>query len=444
MAEQGIVLTKNNDGTLPLATLPKQKVFITGPTAHSLTYQSGGWTWQWQGAPPPFMNRTSWFTYGTTVYQALAATIQSGGTGGKLVYSCGVDIRGGECKDGDLTTSASGSLVEQIKDWIGLGEPDTSIQRAVDQAKGSDVVIVCVGEEAYAEKPGDIRSMYLPQGQQDLVRALKKAGHKVVLVYFGGRPRLLGDMVVRLCSYCIYKCNDARIYETLSHTCVLLHLRQDNSDAVLIGFLPGPSAGQAVVNIISGLTNPSGRLPVTYPKFEDGGGLPYFHTISDQCTQGKGDEPMPHYQYVPCEVQWPFGHGLSYTSFSYSNLTLSLQSINYVPSVHRHMQENGKLTVSVTVKNIGTMSGSEVVFFFTFDESRHTTPEYKRLRSFQKVHLKVGDETTVSMDLTADDLKYIGPHDETHWIIEDGQQFRVGVGATTDCRVDQGSHTILS
>jgi beta-glucosidase len=203
MAVQGIVLTKNQNGALPIETLPERKILITGPTAHSLIFQSGGWTWQWQGVLPATNNRSSWFTYGTTVYQALASAVKSGGStkSDQLVFSCGVDIRGGECQDDPNVsfTSDAGSLVEKFEDWLGLGEPETSIQRAVDQAKGSDVVIVCVGEEAYAEKPGDIRSMYLPQGQQDLVRALKKANHKIVLVYFGGRPRLLGDMAVRLC-----------------------------------------------------------------------------------------------------------------------------------------------------------------------------------------------------------------------------------------------------
>ncbi len=198
------------------------------------------------------------------------------------------------------------------------------------------------------------------------------------------------------------------------------------------------------MDVISGKVNPSGKLPVTYPKFEDGGGLPYFHTVSDQCNQGKGDEPLPHYQYVPCEVQWPFGLGLSYTTFSYSNLTLSSQVINYFPSGQRHVQVSDKLNVSVTVKNTGTVPGAEVIFFFTFDESRHTTPEYKRLRSSEKVHLNVGEEATVGMDLSADDLKYVGPHDDTHWIMEDGQQFRIGVGAGTDCRSNPASQSLCS
>ena len=84
-------------------------------------------------------------------------------------------------------------------------------------------------------------------------------------------------------------------------------------DAVLVGFLPGPDAGQAVVDILSGKVNPSGRMPLTYPKYQDGGGIPYYHSVSDQCTSGDG--PLPHWSYVPCEVQWHFGHGHSYTQF---------------------------------------------------------------------------------------------------------------------------------
>ena len=228
-------------------------------------------------------------------------------------------------------------------------------------------------------------------------------------MYFGGRPRLIADVV-------------------------------DDVDAVLVGFLPGPDAGQAVVDILSGTVNPSGRLPMTYPKVPDGSGGPYFHSVSDQCTRGDG--PLPHWEYVPCEVQWPFGHGLSYTSFEYSKLDVSTHEIHYSP-VGTDVKHS--TTISVQVQNTGSVSGSETVLFFTFDEHRSVTPEYKRLRYFDKVHLEPGEATTVSFSISTTDenFHFVGPHDDTHYVLEDGLSFRVGVGLV-DCRNGPGGTDMCS
>lgn len=256
------------------------------------------------------------------------------------------------------------------------------------------------------EKPGDIRSADLAAGQYELVGYLKQSTKaKIVLVYFGGRPRLLRQVV-------------------------------DSADAILIGFLPGPSAGRAIADLISGKENPSGKLPITYPMYQDSGGSPYFHTMSDQCTKQNADAPLPHYEYVPCNVQWPFGFGLSYTYFEYSQLSLSTKRLHYsAAGSERHLSaDDESLTVSINVKNKGTVDGYETVFFFTFDESRITTPEYKRLRAFEKVYLAAGEDKTVSATISVNDLKFIGPHDDTHFILQDGLKFRIGVGCQTDCR----------
>jgi beta-glucosidase len=170
---------------------------------------------------------------------------------------------------------------------------------------------------------------------------------------------------------------------------------------------------------LSGKVNPSGRLPITYPRYDDSGGIPYFRAVSDQCTSGSGT--LPHYESVPCEVEWPFGHGLSYTMYEYSDLVVT--------------GGRGKdLIVSVKVQNTGAFAGSETVMFFTFDLYRSTTPEYKRLRAFEKIHLEVGQEETVTKIVPADDLKFIGPHDDKHYISDPQLSFLVGVGASTDCR----------
>ena len=352
MVRQSIVLAKNENHILPLSSSLRLRVHVTGPTANSRVYQSGGWSYQWSGAPDE-----SWFTYGSTVTEALSSEWN-------VSHTCGTDILGEEC------------------------EPQ-SVAKAVEAAKDAQVVFVCVGEEAYTEKPGDIRSLSLPQGQYDLVDALSsETDTPIVLVYFGGRPRLLNKMV-------------------------------EQADAVLLGFLPGPSAGDALVEIVSGRVNPSARLPITYPLADDGGGSPYFQTLSSQCTAGEG--PLPHKSYVPCDVQWPFGHGLSYTSFAYSDLVAS-------GSIGKDWQ------VSVKVKNTGGVAGAEAVLFFTFVDARSTTPEYKRLRAFDKVYLEPDQETVVTQTIAAADLRFVGPHDDRHYILDPNMTFWIGVGASTDCR----------
>jgi beta-glucosidase len=159
------------------------------------------------------------------------------------------------------------------------------------------------------------------------------------------------------------------------------------------------------------------------------------HSVSDQCTSGDGT--LPHFSKLPCEVQWQFGHGLSFTQFEYSDLTLSSDTISY-RAVGQASQSTASdtLDVSVCVKNIGDRAGSETVMFYTFDESRHTTPEVKRLRSFEKIFLVPGQEITVkaSFSLKDPDFLYVGPHDDSHLVIQNGMRFIVGVGAETNCR----------
>ena len=212
-------------------------------------------------------------------------------------------------------------------------------------------------------------------------------------------------------------------------------MQQEFADAIILAFLPGPSGGQAVADVLSGAINPSGKLPITYPKYGDGGGSPYFHTVSDQCTGGDETSPLPHWQYGQCEVQWPFGFGLSYTVFEYSQLSLSTKRLQYTPE---GMQgKNEPLTISVDVKNKGSRAGYDTVLFFSFDEARSTTPEYKMLRAFEKIFLEPGEEKTVSVSIPIDTFKFVGAHDDTHFILEDGLQFSIGVGAKTDCRTDE-------
>lgn len=201
-------------------------------------------------------------------------------------------------------------------------------------------------------------------------------------------------------------------------------LPQDYVDAFIIAFLPGPESGKAVIDLINGHFNPSGKLPITWPKSVDGAGAPYFYPISENCKD-----------YMPCDVEFSFGHGLSYTSFEYTDLKISSNSLLYDP-FSLSGSETSSINVQVKVTNSGRLPGSDVVLFFSFDSNRHVTPDYKRLRYAQKVDLQPNQTTLVSMDLKVEDLRYVGNVDSSHFILQPGLEFKIGVGQATDCRLN--------
>jgi beta-glucosidase len=396
MTQQSIILAKNENKALPLDTTTPLSILVTGPTSNSLSFQTGGWTGQWQGVNSNYEDH--WFTYGSTVlgaFQKESATQQS--SQWQINFECGVDILGRDCKDGE----SDEGFLETVEGWVGWkDEHFAGIESAMKKARDANVVVICLGEENYTEKPGDIRDLRLPQGQYELVTAIRQAAPdtKIILVYFGGRPRLLADVIPQV-------------------------------DAVLLGLLPGPLAGDAIADIITGRVNPNGRLPITYPKYQDLGGVPYLHAVSDMCTEDTGDV-LPHWNNVPCDVQWPFGHGLSYTEFSYDMIKANTKILQQRWNTKVRIE----VEVTVTVTNAGGIAGSDTVLFFTFDEYRSTTPEFKQLRGYQKVFLEPGDCADLSITIPLDDLRFVGPHDDTHYILQDGMVFRVGVGPEVDCR----------
>jgi beta-glucosidase len=206
-----------------------------------------------------------------------------------------------------------------------------------------------------------------------------------------------------------------------------------NSDVILIAFLPGPDGGQAVVDLITGNYNPSGRLPITYPKYADKSGVPYWHAVSDMCTSPSDkNAPLPHYQYTNCEVEWKFGHGLSYTNIVYSDIKFSGTKL----TISKNNDFNASIKVTLRVKNTGNRSVSETIMLFIFVENRLVTPENKLLWHFEKVALDVGEEKKIQTELSIDHLRFIGPHDDTHMVIQPGMNVKIGVGPYVDCRVD--------
>jgi len=245
----------------------------------------------------------------------------------------------------------------------------TDSDLAVAAAKQSQFVILAVGEGPEAEMPGDINDLTISPSQQQLFALLQATGTPIILVLAQARPRLLNDMA--------------------------------SADAILLSYLPSSMGGQAIAEIIFGEVNPSGKLPLTYPQFSGDIGVPYYHLPSQTAVT----DPL-----------FPFGFGLSYTNFDYSNLTLSTSSLPM----------GGSLLISLIVSNTGQMSGKESVLLFVSDEYASVSPEVKMLRNFRKITLDAGAFQEVLFTITMEDLTFIGRNDQP--TIEPGT-FVVQVGS---------------
>jgi len=245
------------------------------------------------------------------------------------------------------------------------------IGAAVEAARTADAVILCLGEKAYCETLGNIDDLTLDRAQLDLASALMGTGKPVVLVMFEGRPRLISGIV-------------------------------SGAKAVLIGFRPGIEGGRALANIVFGDAVPSGKLPITYPRYPN----------ALMCYDFKPLDIGDGNKYDP---QWPFGFGLSYTTFSYSNLRLDRSTL----------ARTEKLSVAVDVKNTGAVAGAEVVQLYVNDNFGSVSRPVKQLKGFRKVLLDPGEQKTAVMTLSADDLSFIGQRNTR--IVEPGA-FTVMIG----------------
>ncbi|MGD1848260.1 MAG: glycoside hydrolase family 3 N-terminal domain-containing protein [Salibacteraceae bacterium] len=233
-----------------------------------------------------------------------------------------------------------------------------NLDQAVVAAQKSDVAIVCLGETPYTEIPGDVDNLNLPNAQIELVEAIAATGTPVVLVLVQGRPRVISAI-------------------------------EGLADGIVNAYLPGNEGGPALAEILVGVANPSGKLPFTYPRYS-ASLLTYDHKGTDQINRD--------FSYTAFNPQFAFGHGLSYTEFSYSNLKLDQSELS----------EGGSLTVSVMVENIGDRRGKEVVQLYVTDKVASITPPVERLRAFRKITLDPGQSQTVSFTLTAQDLAFVG------------------------------------
>lgn len=251
-------------------------------------------------------------------------------------------------------------------------ENEPQIQEAVAAAKDADVIVACIGENSYTETPGNLTDLWLSENQRNLVKALAQTGKPVILVLNEGRPRLIADI-------------------------------EPLAQGIINILIPGNMGGDALANLVSGKSNFSGKMPYTYPK-EINSLANYDFKKSEEVGTMEGA-----YDYnAKITQQWGFGYGLSYTSYKYSNLKVS-------QSDFRH---GDIIKVSVDVKNTGKVAGKESVLLFSSDLIASVVPDGRRLRAFDKVELQPGETKTMTFELKADDLAFVGWNGK--WRLEEG------------------------
>lgn len=256
------------------------------------------------------------------------------------------------------------------------------IEKAVSAANSADVVIACIGENSYCETPGNLTDLWLSENQRNLVKELAKTGKPIILILNEGRPRLIADI------------------EPLAKA--IVHI-----------LLPGNYGADALANLLAGEANFSAKLPYTYPR-EINSLANYDYKVSEEVGTMAGA-----YNYdAKVSLQWPFGYGLSYTTYEYSNLKVDKASFT----------ADDVLTVTVDVKNTGSRVGKESVLLYSSDLVASVVPDNKRLRDFTKIELQPGEVKTVTFRLPAKSLAFVGV--DNHWILEEGD-FILKVGNQT-------------
>ena len=342
-AAESITLLKNTNNTLPLRA--NAKVLVTGPNANSMRTLNGGWTYTWQG------DKTD--EYGAK-YNTILQSIRNKLGASNVVFEEGVVYKMKETYDRD-------SIV--------------SIQAAISAAANVDYVLLCIGENSYTETPGNTNDLSLSDNQIALANSLIQTGKPVILILNEGRPRIIRRI-------------------------------EPGAAAILDVYLPSNYGGDALADILTGDVNPSGKLPITYPR-NTNDLVGYIHKPSEGSGNPQGGETSP---------QYGFGFGLSYTSFSYSNLNINKTTFG----------ADETATISVTVTNTGSKPGKEVVQLFISDVIASVlTPDVRRLRGFEKVLLSVGESKTVQFKVSMKDLAFVAPDNKKH--LEQGD-FKVMVG----------------
>ena len=252
----------------------------------------------------------------------------------------------------------------------------------MEAAAKADVIIACIGENSYTETPGNLNDLWLSKNQRDLVKELAKTGKPIILVLNEGRPRLITDI-------------------------------EPLAKAVVDILIPGNYGGDALANLLAGDANFSAKMPYTYPR-EINSLNTYDYKVSEEVGTMAGA-----YNYdAKVSLLWPFGYGLSYTTYEYSNLTVDKAQFT----------ADDTLTVSVDVRNTGSRAGKEAVLLYSSDLIASIVPDNKRLRDFTKIELLPGESKTVTFQLPAKDLAFVGA--DGRWTLEEGD-FLLRVGRLT-------------
>ena len=243
---------------------------------------------------------------------------------------------------------------------------------AVSAARSSDIIIACVGENTYCETPGNDVDLNLSANQKALVKALAATGKPIILVLNEGRPRVMNEI-------------------------------EPLADAIIDIMLPGNYGGDALAALIAGEENFSGRLPFTYPKYTNKLAVYDYKPCENQETMSGA------YNYnAVMDVQWPFGYGLSYTDFVYSNMKVDKCEFS----------ADDTLNISIDVTNVGEVHGKKSVLLFSSDMYASSIPDIRRLRDFAKVDLCQGKKETITFKLPAKDLAFVNYHGK--WTLEEG------------------------
>ena len=345
-ASESITLLKNNDDILPIKGNPR--ILVTGPNANNMRTLNGAWTYSWQGdLTDDFAGEYN------TIYEAVRNTYGSN----NVRYVPGVSYRkGGSYYD-----------MDQI-----------NIQKAVQEARRSDYIVLCLGENTYTEKPGDLNDLNIHKLQSKLAVELSKTGKPIILILNLGRPRLISDI-------------------------------EPLMSAVVNVYLPGNFGADALADILSGKVNPSGKLPYTYPAYPNSL-LPYYYKPSEVQNNAQGA-----YNYVG-EVNnlYDFGYGLSYSDFKYSNFAVDKDTFNL----------SDTLNIGVFVTNESDIDGYETVQLYSSDLYASLTPDIKRLRDYDKIHIKAGETKRLTFSLPVSELEFYNYKNEP--VVEEGR-FKISI-----------------
>ena len=333
------VLLKNN-GILPIPV--GSRILVCGPNANTMRGLSGGWTYSWQGSKVEHISQP---------YNTILAALRGRFGAESVIYEPGVEY------DNDA-------------DWYVEKEPQ--IDRAVARAAEADYIVICVGENSYAETQGSINDINLSDNQKALVRAMAATGKPVVLVLNEGRPRIIRDI-------------------------------EPLAGAIVDVLLPSNYGGDALAALLCGDENFSGKLPLTYPSYPNA-----FTTYDFKVMEDRSTTPGIYNYENHASVQWWFGEGLSYTTFEYSDLKVDKDSFG----------PDDTLTFTVDVTNTGGRAGKETVLLYSTDDIASVMPDNRRLRAFTKVEIQPGETAHIVLEVPATDLAFVGR--DSRWHLEEG------------------------